>query len=190
MLTCLCRACTFAAWRMCKRSSPGDTPAHVLVSHSWPHFRGASDPPTCEPPALKELAYLLVFAARALLLRGGCVSEAPQATPQPTCWLVTPGHIFVGLVTHPRVSHLHLRGSHAYSLFAARALLLRGGCCVRARCYLGGRAGRMDGRLTFFWSVCISAVTHAFTNSDQPVRRSGMPPCPHCSSPASNDQRD
>ena len=116
MLTCLCRACTFAAWRMCKRSSPGDTPAHVLVSHSWPHFRGASDPPTCEPPALKELAYLLVFAARALLLRGGCVSEAPQATPQPTCWLVTPGHIFVGLVTHPRVSHLHLRGSHAYSL--------------------------------------------------------------------------
>jgi hypothetical protein len=89
------------------------------------------------------------------------VSEAPQATPQPTCWLVTPGHIFVGLVTHPRVSHLHLRSSHAYSLFAARALLLRGGCCVRARCYLGGRAGRMDGRLTFFWSVCISAVTHS-----------------------------
>ena len=64
-------------------------------------------------------------------------------------------------MTHPRVSHLHLRGSHAYSLFAARALLLRGGCCVHARCYLGGRAGRMGGGLTFFWSVRISAVIHS-----------------------------
>ena len=52
--------------------------------------------------------------SRSQRLRGGGVSEAPQATPQPTCWLVTPGHIFVGLVTHPRVSHLHLRSSHAY----------------------------------------------------------------------------
>ena len=57
----------------CKRSSPGDTPAHVLVSHSWPHFCGASDPPSCEPPALKELACLLAlcractFAARRML---------------------------------------------------------------------------------------------------------------------------
>ena len=81
MLTCLCRACTFAAWRMCKRSSPGDTPAHVLVSHSWPHFRGASDPPSCEPP--HQGARMLTCLCRACTFAAWrmCKRSSPGDTP-------------------------------------------------------------------------------------------------------------
>ena len=142
-----CRACTFAAWRMCKRSSPGDTPAHVLVSLPGHLFVGQVTHPRVSHLHLRGSHAYSLFAARALLLRGGCASEAPQVTPQPACWLVFPGHLFVGQVTHPRVSHLHFRGS-ACLLTLCRACTFAAWRVLRARSLLLGRAGRQNGRGT------------------------------------------